>query len=402
MNLRQLLFISYVVISMSTWARAQTDIPDKWFSLLRSLVAINSSSDNPKGLQAVRSLLIDAFQRMGFEATRHELSNLHQVVSLELRGANPDILIVGHIDTVFPHTQTPSALRLSADSKRLIGPGVIDMKGGIVLALNALEDLQATGVLNRIRFVINDDEEIGSIYSKDKLIELASGMRSGLVLEPGLADGSVVYEESGVLWLELTVTGKASHAGLEPHLGLNACMELVHKINRINKISSQLNTTLVNIGVLSGGTKPNVVCDRASVKIDIRFWDSRELEWFLSELEKIRNTSSVFNATLRISPKASLQKLGSVPVMPRSAGHALFISAMEVALDLGIRLNGRSVAYSSDANHLASTGMNLLVGLGPFGGGMHTPEEFMLVDSYRSRLALLKSLLKKIAKGRIQ
>lgn len=359
--------------------------------LLQDLVDINSDTRNLPGLAAVRQLLIPRFEALGLRVTRHPVGQGREVLSFDTGSSAPKVLLVGHIDTVFAADNPFRQLREEGD--RLIGPGVIDMKGGIVLLLNVLSDLRRQGPLDGIRVVLNDDEEIGSPHSKEMLRTLARGIPYGLVFEPGLEDGAVVNSQSGVRWMRLTAKGKAAHAGLEPQNGINACVELAHKVTQVAALAKPERGLTVNPGVIEGGTKANVVCEKASVTVDVRFRDLADWHGVASGLEDIRGHSHVVNHHLQQGTTAELQQLADMPPLPESSTRGLVQRAEAVARSLGQGFRARGVGYGSDGNHLAETGMQLLVGVGPYGGGMHSDTEFMRLSAYSERLALMTALV---------
>ncbi len=203
----------------------------EWQSLLESLVDINSGTRNVEGLDAVREVLIPEFEKLGLRADIHDLDDGHKLVAMAVPGGAPEVLLMGHIDTVFPRDSTFQTFEAKGD--RIYGPGIIDMKAGIVLILELLKRLEGSDRLEKVLVILNDDEEIGSPYSRALVRDLAAGVETGLVFEPGLPGGAVVTSHSGVRWLTLSVQGKAAHAGLEPEKGLNACVELSHKVVEI-------------------------------------------------------------------------------------------------------------------------------------------------------------------------
>jgi glutamate carboxypeptidase len=363
-------------------------------SLLEDLIAIPSGTANVAGQDAMRLRLVPEFEDLGFSATTHVLANERKLIELTVPTATPDVLFAGHLDTVFNTLATPTLVE--RDDGRLAGPGVIDMKGGLVVMLETLRVL-TPAQRARVRVLLNDDEEVGSTSSRDKLKELATGANAGLIFEPGLPGGTVVTAHSGVRWLELSVVGRSAHAGLEPQNGLNACIELSHKIVAISQLSDFSRQLYVNPGVIQGGTAPNVICEKASVKIDIRYVRDADLEEALASIEGIRATSNIDNPAIGLETTATLQQLAAMPSMPFSATTRLFNQAKEAASALGqVPLEGAPVGYASDGNHLATLGIDLLVGVGPHGGKMHTAEEFLTTASINERIDLNAELVRRI------
>lgn len=303
------------------------------------------------------------------------------------------VLLVGHTDTVFK-TLTPE-VRNYPRSGRLLGPGVIDMKGGLVVMLEALSAL-ARERRKGIRVLINDDEEVGSPHSGTKLLELARSIPSVLVFEPGLEKGEVVTSEAGVSWLDLEVKGRASHAGLAPEKGINACeilAKLSLKILALQKPSEKLT---INLGVLEGGTVPNVVCETAKARFDIRFVEASQLaqvktliQGYLKEVAGTRENGL---------PHLSALEVAGVPSLSPRSSRKLLAEAKLGAEKLGMpRLEGRHVGYASDGNRLASLpGTQVLAGLGPYGGQMHTDQEFLFIESLESRAKLSAHLITRL------
>jgi glutamate carboxypeptidase len=372
-------------------------IESKWLNLLQSVVDINSGSGNTVGSDQVRQLLIPEFEALGFRFHIHSVHENHRVLVFDFPDSQPTLLLVGHLDTVFPPHS--SFQKLKIEGNQLIGPGVIDMKGGIVLLLNILSRLKSEIDLKAIRIVINDDEEIGSAYSHGLLKELGKGMPYGLVFEPGLPDRSIVTSESGALWMELKVDGVAAHAGLEHKKGVNAGMELAHKLVKLSSLTNYSRGLTFSVGTLQGGSRANVVCEHASAKIDIRYVEKEDLDHILEELERIRAEMTIQGNETGALPTAEIRTLAIVPSFARSSAESLFPFLRAAQKETGQQIHGQHVGYTSDANHLAQTGMSLLVGLGPYGGGMHTDHEFMSLESYSERLDFGKSLVRSILLG---
>lgn len=383
-----------LVLTCSASVRAET--APQWQTLLEKLVNINSGTQNTDGLDAVRQALIPEFNKLGFAATVNDLKNGHKLLSMAVPGGKPELLLMGHIDTVFKKDSPFQKYEVRGD--RIYGPGVIDTKAGIVLMLDLVKAFEGTDQLGKVMVIINDDEEIGSPYSKALVKDLVSGVRSGLIFEPGLPGGDVVTSQSGVRWMRLTVKGKAAHAGLEPELGINACVELSDKVVRISKLSDASRKLTVNVGVIGGGTKPNVVCETAQAEIDIRFVEDVDLEKTLRDLQDIADEMFVYNEVLSAAPTAGLTTFAVMPSMPPSRTARLYSLLKIAGKRVGQEVGGRHVGYASDANLLAQSGMDLLVGLGPYGSGMHTDHEFMTVSTYQERFDLTKALIEEILK----
>lgn len=374
--------------------RAQDSIDPQYLQLLEDVVNINTDSNNVEGLTRLRGVLIPQFEALGLVVSHHPLSDGRETLSFETSGARPTIVLIGHLDTVFP-TSSPFQ-HLSRQEDRLTGPGVIDMKGGVVLMLETLAQLKQSGHLDNVRVVLNDDEEIGSVRSKPVLQQLSQGLAYGLVFEPGLEDGAYVSSQSGIRWVKLTSTGKASHAGLEPENGIDACLDLAIKVQKIAALARPEQGLLINPGVIEGGTKPNVVCDKASVTIDVRFQQMEDWENTAAALDKISGHSDIYNQTLKQGTHSEWVKLAEMPVLPATGSRVVVALGQEIAKSLGQTFKARAVGYGSDGNNIASGDIQILVGLGPYGGGMHSEKEFMQLSSYRERLLFATALIRKL------
>ncbi|MEO6918184.1 MAG: M20/M25/M40 family metallo-hydrolase [Collimonas sp.] len=388
--------LSIALIGTAGSTRAEAITPP-YRELLQKLVDINTETQNLAGLSQVRQLLIPRFEALGLMATRHRLAqDGREVLSFEKPGAKPKVLLVGHLDTVFAANGAFQLLQQQDD--HLLGPGVIDMKGGVVLMLNVLAQLQAhdPDSLEQVRVVLNDDEEVGSPYSKAMLRTLAQGVPYGLVFEPGLEDGAVVSSQSGVRWIKLTTFGKATHAGLEPENGIDACLDLAIKIRKVTELAQPDRGLTLNPGVIEGGSKPNVVCEKASVTFDIRFRSLADWQTVSAAIERIGGQSDVVNPRLQRGTRTEVTQIAEMPLLPASSTAVLLRQMQAASVVVGQTFRARAVGYGSDGNNLADSNIELLVGVGPYGGGMHSEHEFMRLNAYPERLALVTQLISQL------
>jgi glutamate carboxypeptidase len=383
-----------LLIALSQQAVSAEGLPATQ-ELLNRLVQINSHSKNPAGIQAVRNLVIPEFEKLGFTASQLSLAENHVLTTLDFPDENPKVLLIGHLDTVFPSSAQVGKVGTVGD--RVYGPGIIDMKGGIVVMIKTLESL-SLDERKRVRIVLNDDEELASVFSRNQLREVAQGIPFGLVFEPGLPDGSLVTSSSGGRWIKLAIRGKAAHAGMEHEKGLNACTELAHHLVELHAMTDYSKKLTLNVGVIEGGTQPNVVCEQASATLDIRYVEPKDLEEMLRKIEENSKQFHLRNGLLGLSPTSHLETIAVVPSMPETATQTLFGMVQEVGKIHGQTLHGQHVGYATDGNHLVQTGMQLLVGLGPFGGGMHTDQEFLKQGSVEERILLSSRLIREILK----
>lgn len=304
-------------------------------------------------------------------------------------GDRPKVLLVGHHDTVFPEG-TVSARPFRVADGRATGPGVFDMKCGIVQALFALTELGST---EGVELLVTADEETGSATSRDLLVERARAAGAVLVLEPSADEGALKVGRKGVGTFTVAITGRASHAGLEPEKGVNALVELAAQVPRIAALSRPEVGTTVTPTVAAAGTAENVVPARASITVDVR----------VASDDERRRVESGMAALVAGLPGAALSVSGSVsrPPMHESAAAGLFDVARRVGPSVGVEdLVGVSVGGGSDGNFTAAAGVPTLDGLGAVGGGAHADHEWVDVASMGARAALVAALVGELVSGR--
>jgi glutamate carboxypeptidase len=369
---------------------------------LKKLVDTNSGTENIDGQEKVRKLIKAEFAKHKLNVEEIAVTNAQnqerKILRLQKSGSSGEIVLLGHIDTVFSTTSTFQKLRIDGD--KISGPGIIDMKGGIALINEILSNLSESE-LNRVQIILNDDEEVGSGASKAKLLELTKNAKSILVFEPGLPDASVVTSQSGVAWYNLVVNGKAAHAGLEPEKGFSACTELSYKIVQAAKLSDLVNGINVNPGVIEGGTKPNIVCEKASVRLDLRFKKLKQLTDLENALTKITKTIYI-KTPIDFTPSASLTQVAKLSPLTEEKSAKIFSVFSSVAKALSLSAKSSHVGYGSDGNNLSTGEADILVGVGPYGGGMHTENEFMSAKSFAEREKLVTAFIKELLKGGIE
>lgn len=381
------------ILSCSAWAG--DGLSPELKTLWVDLVAINSGTENLEGLQAVRQKLIPEFEKLGFKTQILDAGEGHKVLAFRFPKSKPQLALVGHIDTVFGK-ESPFQKPV-LEGEWLHGPGAQDMKGGLVLMLDTLKQIKDPKRLKQIVVLLNDDEETGSALSRSLLKEQTYGAKYALVYEgPVTAPDSVAVSESGVNWIELKVRGQASHVGVAHDEGINACVELGAKLVQIAKLTDYNRGLTVNPGVITGGTKPNVVCDEARAQIDIRFSNAKDLARTRRAIDRIAGHSSIYNPKLKRGTDADIRDLLTIPNLEESATQELFQIAKEEAKKLGRELKGEHVGGVSDGNQLASTGLKILVGMGVYGQNPHTYQERADLASFERRRELNVALIKRL------
>ena len=344
---------------------------------LEALVRCESPTENLEACRAVVQLASDIATRvLGIPA---------QIKEIEGRpvfwwGAeNPEVVILAHLDTVWPKGSYQPLWEISGDVLR--GPGTFDMKAGFIQALYALK-----GIEGSVALIATTDEETGSHASKKLIYELSVGSKAVLVLEASL-DGKVKTGRKGTAMYQIKVHGLASHAGLEPEKGVNATTEIAHAILALAQLENLEHGTTVVPTLLKSGNTTNTVPDLAVLDIDARSFSQAELERVDAAIKK-------FTA---VNPKARIEITGGLnrpPLQPAST-QSLYERAEKVAASLGMKpLGSAEVGGASDGNFAAAAGAQVLDGLGAVGGGAHAPNEWVSISSMQERSDFLHAFIK--------
>ncbi len=312
------------------------------------------------------------------------------------------MLLIGHLDTVFPEgTAHARPLRIEAGIAR--GPGVTDMKSGLLTGLYALLALRALGVddddevadlpFERLVFVANPDEEIGSPSSSPHIRELALESDACFVLECARANGDIVSARKGTVDLRLTVHGRAAHAGVEPEKGRNAILEAAHQAIAIQALNGRWPGVTANVGVLRGGIRPNVVAEEAVLEVDLRATSRELLEAAEAAVRAIAAGTTVPETSIDVEETGRHWPMEKLERSGRLVDHAVAI-----AQRLDFALADCATGGASDANTTSGLGVPTLDGLGPIGGSDHSPDEYLEVDSIVPRTTLFAALLLAVAR----
>ena len=302
-------------------------------------------------------------------------------------GREARVLLVGHLDTVWP-LGTLARWPFGVQDDRASGPGVFDMKAGVVQLLFALALAGERGGLDGVTVVLTTDEEIGSPTSRGLLAEEARGVRAALVVEPSF-DGALKTERKGVALYRLEVLGRAAHAGLDPEQGVNAAMEVARQMLELAELAEPSRGTTVTPSLVSAGTAANTVPPSAVAHFDVRFATREEGERVAAGFAAVRPALS--GAT------TSVEQETFVPPLERSSSAELFELAKRLQAGLGLPpLREASVGGGSDGNHLASLGVPTLDGLGAVGDHAHGEGEFVVVSGMAERAALLAALVSEL------
>ena len=346
---------------------------------IEALVKCESPSEDLDACRAVVSLASDIATRV--------LGTPAQIKEIEGRpvfwwgSERPKVLVLAHLDTVWPIGSFQPLWSVEGDVVR--GPGVFDMKAGFVQALYALK-----GIEGDVALVATTDEEIGSHKSKALIQELSSSADAVLVLEASL-DGKVKTGRKGTAMFQISIHGKASHAGLEPEQGINATTEIAHVILALSALENPEHGTTVVPTLLRAGTTINTVPDLAVLEIDARSFSQGDLQRVDNAIKNLQPTL----AGARIEVAGGLHR----PPLEPSATADLYAIAENVAKDIGMPpLGSAEVGGASDGNFAAAAGARVLDGLGAVGGGAHAANEWVSLSSIEPRSAFLHAFIKEL------
>ena len=307
----------------------------------------------------------------------------------------PRVLLIGHMDTVFdPGTVAERPFRIDDGSAH--GPGVTDMKSGLLAGLYALKSIigELGGLpFDRLTFIANPDEEIGSPTSAVHIREAAADVDVCLVLECARANGDIVSARKGILDTRLTVHGRAAHAGVEPEKGRNAILEAARVVRDLHALNGRWPGVTVNVGKIAGGTRPNVVPERCEIEVDVRATTPMGLRQVEDAIRKVVATTEIDGTSVEPHVMVAWQPMEKLARSGRLVEHA-----QSVAERLGFTVNDTSTGGASDANTTSGMGVPTLDGLGPIGGNDHSPAEYLETDSIVPRTAMLAGLLLAIAR----
>lgn len=353
---------------------------------IKTLVAAESPSDDKSAVDACGEVLQQLFQqRLNVRAEITPQQHYGNNLKFSLGGQTPQSTIIGHFDTVW----NKGELTLREEEGRLYGPGILDMKAGLVQALwavRALQQLDLPGWQNVV-FLCNSDEELGSPGSQQWIETHARGSAQVFVVEPAVAgSGALKVARKGTGRYDLTLTGLAAHAGNNPEEGASAVQEMAQQILALHALNAPERGTTVNVGVASGGSRANVVADRARLEVDTRVTSEEEAARLHAAIMQLQPHDP--RVTLHISGEQ-----GRPPMRQSAASRALFARAAHIGRQLGLTLEGASVGGGSDGNFTAALGLPTLDGLGATGAGIHARHEHIIVAEVVQRTALLAGLL---------
>jgi len=364
-------------------------------SLLKLLVETESPSHDKAAVDRVGVVVAEEARKLGVqvEFIPNQKTGDHVLCRfVALSGAagevevhNKPIFMLCHMDTVFP-LGTINQFPYREDGGKISGPGTLDMKAGIVIALAAIEEAQKSGLNLPVILLCTSDEETGSLTSRQHIERLAKESALVLVQEAALPDGSLKTWRKGVGEFWVRTKGRASHAGVDHQIGRNAIEEMAHQVIAIQKLTDYSNQTTLNVGVIKGGTVSNVVPEEAEIQVDVRVMQSGEWKRLESEMKKLK---PVMDGT-------SLEITGNLnrPPMPfDETMKATFEKAKSIAAQVGMELKAGGTGGASDGNFVAPLGIPVLDGMGAIGEGAHSEREYIFADSMEQKARLIAALI---------
>ncbi|QIM16179.1 M20 family metallopeptidase [Leucobacter insecticola] len=364
---------------------------------LSQLVSIDSGSHDSAGVNRVADWVQRRLETLGFEVERRTLDPAYGdlLVGRKRGSGSRRIVTFAHMDTVFERgdaAQRP----FSVDADGMAhGPGVTDDKAGIVAGLHAAAHLIAAGADNFGELVLafTPDEEIGSPVGGAALQKVAVGADAAFCLECARENGDLVVARKGAVDLEITIHGVAAHSGIEPERGAHAGLEAAHLTVFLQELSDPAQRLTVNVGMLRAGDRVNVVPDRATLNVEMRAVQKDVLDGALGRLRERAADPTVTGTRIDVCEVDYC-----APMEESAAGNALAATSLQLAKQLGFEPGLAHTGGVSDANRVAALGVPTLDGLGPVGGGDHSPTEWLDLASVPPRVALLASLIHEASK----
>jgi glutamate carboxypeptidase len=366
------------------WLAAQQDA---MLALLAEVVNIDSSSYDKDGVDAVGHRFLGFFQEHGLVTSVEAVEGYGDAIHVWLddsRANAPPILLLGHRDTVFPKGEA-ARRPFHIEGARAYGPGVADMKGGLVVNAFVLAAFKRFGGAPApLAGLITGDEEVGTPASRPIIERVARGACAVFNAEPGRPSGNVVTGRKGGVFMRFEVLGKAAHSGGNFEKGISAIAELAHKIVAMHRLTDLARGLTVNVGLVKGGQSVNTTAPHAEGEIDLRYVDPDDRAAALAALHDIVAHATVPGTVAQLEVRSEF-----VPLVPTPASEALFAAYRAAAADAGLDIKGEFSGGCADSGFTASVGCPTLCATGPVGGHVHTPDEYLEIDSLVPRAQAL-------------
>jgi glutamate carboxypeptidase len=364
---------------------------------LETLVNIDCGSYTKPGVDEVGRWAAAFLEGLGATVVRHPDATLGDTIVGEFQGSRGGrrALLIGHMDTVFdPGTAAARPFRVADGVAH--GPGVSDMKGGLLTGLYAVRTLTRISdefPFERLWFVANPDEEIGSPTSTPIIRELATGVDAAFVFECARANGDIVSSRKGIVDARIVIHGRAAHAGVEPEKGRSAILAAAHLVPALHALTGRWPGVTCNVGVIHAGTRPNVVAEEARLEVDLRAVRGEDLDAAQAAVRDLIAAPAVPDVTMDMETMATWR-----PMEKLERSGRLVETAVAIAARLGFPLRDAATGGASDANTTSGLGVPSLDGLGPIGGNDHAPGEYLELGSIVPRTTLAAALLLAVAR----
>lgn len=368
---------------VTAWLAEQKDA---MIELLRDVVNIDSGSYDKAGVDAVGTRFEQFFAEHGLLTRRESNERFGDAIHIRLddRLTNEKpVLLMGHRDTVFSKGEA-SRRPFRIENGRAYGPGVSDMKAGLVMNAFVLAAFRKFGAPVPVVGLITSDEEIGSPACRPIIEAAAREARAVLNSEPGRPSGNIVTGRKGGVFMRMTIEGRPAHSGGNFDKGISAIGELAHKIIAIHKLTDLAKGTTLNVGIIRGGEAVNMVAPSAEAEIDLRYVDPPERAKTMAAIEEIVGSSYVPGTKAKLEIKGEF-----LPLNPTPASETLFAHYQSAARHAGLAVEGEFAGGCADSGFTAAVGCPTICAVGPVGGAAHTPEEYLEVESLVPRAQAL-------------
>lgn len=380
---------------------AAPDATDRFLAELAELVAIRSGTGDAAGVARVADRLAGSLRALDAEVGLRTDGAAGPTLVAVLRGRapGPRIALIGHLDTVGTPSDPDPLLEIR--DGRAWGRGAVDMKGGLQLVLAALAAVRSvTGAplpAGELLVIMGPDEEVGSPAGRIAMTELVPGCAAALVLEPGRPSGALVVARKGMLQARVAIRGRAAHAGVEPEKGRSALLAAAHAtiaLHAITGLGGPAGGVTVNVGVLHGGSRPNVVAADAVLELDLRASTAAAMDAAMDAIRAVVAAPAVPDVMMELEVGSWFPPMERLP-----STDALLARVAAVGAGLGLEVGAVATGGASDANLIATLGVPVLDGLGPIGGGMHGADEHVELASLPDRVALLAGAILELTGG---
>ena len=362
---------------------------------IRIIVEIESPSRNDAGVNRVLETIARSFEGTGATCEREPTTaSLGDILRLRCdpTRSEPGILVLSHMDTVHPIGTLAGKLAYRREGDRVYGPGIYDMKGGLMLAVAAFRRIAQAGRRTKlpITFLLTPDEELSSPASRSVIEREARGQRYVLVTEPARHGGKIVTERKGIGVFVIRTRGRPAHAGGDPDKGRNAIVAMAEIVLAINALNDPARGITTNVGLIAGGTARNTVAEECMIEVDLRFCDQTSAGEMEARIKALKSSR----------PDIETSVTGKITRPPFVRGRAVdlvFDKAAAIAKEIGFKLESAArVGGGSDGNFTVAMGIPTLDGLGVDGDGAHTNHEYMLFSSIEPRTRLLQGLMEQL------